>query len=133
MNIVNAFLTKHADLQRKILEQMNRANREDEFERARLERIRVEQEKLLWQRREDYLRRERRYNQQEALKRRQREEAERQRLLKLENERIMDLEEALRLLNEEEQEQIRLLRAQVREDAHYEHFYFGDYEFNSLS
>jgi hypothetical protein len=42
---------------------MNRSNKEDEIERARLERIRVDQERKLWQRREDYLRRERRYTQ----------------------------------------------------------------------
>ena len=60
MKIIELFLMKHADLQKKILDQMNRSNREDEFERARLERIRVDQERLLWQRREDYLRRERR-------------------------------------------------------------------------
>ena len=132
MRIVNAFLIRHADLQKKILDQMNRANREDEFERARLERIRIDQEKQLWQRREDYLRRERRFTQQEALKRRQREENERKRLLKLENERIMDLEEALRQMNEDEIEQIRLLRAQVREDSIFEHFYLGDHELNTL-
>lgn len=112
-----------------------------EAERRRLDIIAQKEQQNLWQRREDYLRAERdrlnrlRDMENEKLReKRRQEEAERKRLLKVQNDKEIKLMADLRNLNAEEEEMIRRIKQQqIDENTTYEHFILCHSEYAGVS